>query len=388
MRKFREWNVRKPEALQFNTPNLSTVRHKPVKIAILDDYLKTSLPHFSHIPPSKASVTTFTDTIPPSQQDDLITRLKPYHVISTMRERTPFPSHLIRSLPNLKLLLVTGTQFQCFALDTLKELKIPVASSKGQGRTDRPNRPPSTRDITKGNAHSTTQHTWALILALARNVPQDDFVIKSGGWQSHLASNLLGKTLGIVGLGRLGAATARIGVLAWGMKIQCWSANLTQEKADEWCNEVGLPVKTAEGEETFKVVKKETLFEKSDVVSVHYVLSARSIGIIGKKELDLMKPSSLLINTSRGPLINQEALLSILESGRINGAAIDVFDVEPLPQNSPWRSQKWGTEGRSRVIATPHMGYVEEELINCWYEEQAENLERWLDSRELLNRLV
>jgi phosphoglycerate dehydrogenase-like enzyme len=360
----------------------------PVKIAILDDYLETSKPHFSHIPSSTASITTFTDTIPTSQKDALITRLKPFDVISTMRERTPFPSDLLHSLPNLKLLLVTGTQFQCFALDTLKELKIPVAASKGQGRTDRPDKPPSSRDIKKGNAHSTTQHTWALILALARNVAADDHSIKTGGWQSHLATNLLGKTLGIVGLGRLGAATARIGVLAWGMKIRCWSANLTQEKADDWCREVGLPLETDAGEKTFKVVRKETLFEESDVVSIHYVLSARSIGIIGKAELDLMKPSALLANTSRGPLIDQAALLETLEKGRISGTAIDVFDIEPLPQDSPWRSQNWGTQGRSRVLTTPHMGYVEEELINCWYEEQAENLERWLNGRGLLNRLV
>lgn len=370
--------------LAFSTREISN----PSKVAILDDYLKTSVPHFSHIPPSAASITTFADTIPLSQQDALITRLKPFDVISTMRERTPFPADLVRSLPNLKLLLVTGTQFQCFRLDTLKELKIPVAASKGQGRTDRPGKPPSTRDIKKGNAHSTTQHTWALILVLARNIAQDDFVVKSGGWQSHLAINLLGKTLGIVGLGRLGAATARIGVLAWGMKIQCWSANLTQEKADGWCKEVGLPVVSETGEKTFQVVKKETLFEESDVVSVHYVLFARSIGIIGKKELAVMKPSALLVNTSRGPLIDQNSLLDTLGNGRINGAAIDVFDIEPLPHDSPWRSQKWGTEGRSRVMTTPHMGYVEDESINCWYEEHAENLESWLERRELLNRLV
>jgi phosphoglycerate dehydrogenase-like enzyme len=360
----------------------------PVRVAVLDDYLQTSKPHFSHIPPATASITTFTDTIPPSQKNALIERLKPFDVISTMRERTPFSSDFLRSLPNLKLLLVTGTQFQCFALDTLKELEIPVAASKGQGRTDRPDKPPSSRDIKKGNAHSTTQHTWALILALARNVAQDDFVVKHGGWHSRLATNLLGKTLGIVGLGRLGAATARIGVLAWGMKIRCWSANLTQEKADEWCKEAGLPLETVDGEKTFKVVRKDELFVESDVVSIHYVLSARSIGFIGKADLDLMKPSALLVNTSRGPLIDQEALLDTLQKGRINGAAIDVFDIEPLPQDSPWRSQKWGTEGRSRVLTTPHMGYVEEELINCWYEEQAENLERWLAGKELLNRLV
>lgn len=246
---------------------------------------------------------------------------------------------------------------------------------------------PVHRDINNGNAHSTTQHAWALILGLSRNIAQDDFVVKSGGWQTHLATNLLGKTLRIVGLGRLGAATARIGVLAWGMKIQCWSANLTQQKADDWCKEVGLPIESEIGERTFKVVKKGTLFEESDVVGIHDVLSARSIGIIGKKELDVMKPSALLVNTSRGPLINQEDLLDTLANGRINGAAINVFDIEPLPHDSPWRSQKWGTEGRSRVI-TPHMGYVEEELINCWYEEQAENLERWLEGKELLNRLV
>lgn len=227
-----------------------------------------------------------------------------------------------------------------------------------------------------------------MILALARNVAADDTAIKSGGWQTDMAVGLTGKTLGVVGLGRLGAAVARIGILAFGMRVVAWSSSLDQSKADEMAKNLGLPVENEFGEKTFHAVGKGVLFEQSDVVSLHYVLSERSRGIVGASELAAMKRSALLINSSRGPLIDETALLETTSHGRIRGVALDVFEHEPLPAGSPWRSQAWGSEGRSRVLLTPHMGYVEEGIMNAWYAETAENVERWLDGREILHRLV
>ncbi|ORY03498.1 hypothetical protein BCR34DRAFT_70561 [Clohesyomyces aquaticus] len=384
----------------------STMASHPIQLAILDDYHNIAASHFSHIDPSKLRITTFNDTLPAythaattdADRKALVQRLKPFTVVSTMRERTPFPGELLRQLPNLKLLLATGTQFETFDLKTAKELGITVCAAPGKGRTDGKGSGPSARvkiDIKKGGGHPTNQHAWALILALARNVAADDAVVKgkggAPGWQTQLAIGMQGKTLGLVGFGRIGALTARVGLLAWGMKIICWSENLTQEKADELAEDVGLPVNgggiVGLDEKTFKAVSKEELFKTSDVVSLHYVLSQRSRGIVGAKELGWMKHSSLLINTSRGPLIDEVALLDTLRGGRIQGAALDVFDIEPLPANSPWRSEKWDVGGKSRVLLTPHMGYVEEGTLTTWYEETAENLERFIEGDELLHAI-
>ncbi|KAF2654132.1 glycerate dehydrogenase [Lophiostoma macrostomum CBS 122681] len=378
----------------------------PVKLAILDDYHNIAAEHFSHIEPSKVAITTFNDTLPayshPHTTDDdrkaLVERLKPFNVLSTMRERTPFPAELLRQLPNLKVILATGTQFETFDLKTAKELGIFVAAAPGKGRTDGKGSGTSARakiDIKKGGGHPTTQHTWALILALARNIAADDAVVKGKGvalgWQTELAIGMQGKTLGLVGFGRIGALVARVGLLAWGMKIICWSANLTQDKADKLADDVGLPANgggiVSEDEKPFKVVSKEELFKESDVVSLHYVLSDRSRGIVGSKELDWMKDSALLVNTSRGPLIDEAALLDTLQNGCIRGAALDVFDVEPLPADSPWR-QNWDLPGKSRVLLTPHMGYVAEDTLQTWYEESAENLERYLNGQDLLHSVL
>ncbi len=374
------------------------------KLAIIDDYLNTSATHFSHIPSSRLQMTTFDDTIVPLDETDarrLVDRLRPFDLISTMRERTAFPGSLLAQLPNLKLLLATGTQFERFDLAAARERGIAVVAAPGLGRTDAagPRRP----DIKKGGGHPTTQHTWALLLALARNVAADDAALKASGargsgsgsgsttpWQSGLATGLTGLTLGVVGLGRLGAAVARIAHLAWGMRVVCWSENLTQDKADDMAIQVGLsPDEGVDRTKTFRVVEKADLFSGADVVSVHYVLSDRSRGIVGGRDLELMKRSALLVNTSRGPLVDQPSLLDVLEKGRIRGVALDVFDVEPLPHNSPWRrADYWGKNGRSNVLTTPHMGYVETGLMNTWYSETAENVERWLDGRELLHRLA
>ncbi|KAH7342523.1 D-isomer specific 2-hydroxyacid dehydrogenase [Rhexocercosporidium sp. MPI-PUGE-AT-0058] len=361
-------------------------------LAILDDYLDTSKTHFAGIPPSKVKIATFKDTIVPSNDAEtarLVERLRPFDMISTMRERTAFPGSLLRQLPNLKLLLATGTQFETFDLKAARELGITVVAAPGLGRTDQTG--PARPNIKKGNLHPTTQHTWALILALARNVAADDAVLKtSTGWQSRLAMGLPGLRLGIVGLGRLGAAVARVAHLAWGMQVICWSENLTQKKADEMAVSVGLsPDSGIDGGKTFQVVQKQELFSNADVVSLHYVLSDRSRGIVDFEELSKMKRSSILVNPSRGPLIGQDALIETLEKGRIRGAALDVFDIEPLPAGSPWRRNNyWGVDGRSVVLTTPHMGYVDEGLMNTWYAETAENVERWLEGHEVLHRLV
>lgn len=285
--------------------------------------------------------------------------------------------------------MVAGTQFETFDLKAAKELGITVAAAPGKGRTDtQKSAAHRGQDIKKGGSHPATHHTWAMILALARNIAADDAAIKAGGWQTDMAVGLTGKTLGVVGLGRLGAAVARIGILAFGMKVVAWSNSLDQQKADEMAEKLGLPLENEHGEKTFQVVEKGQLFQQADVVSLHYVLSERSKGIVGARELAAMKPSSLLINSSRGPLIDETALLDAASKGRVRGVALDVFEHEPLPADSPWRSQAWGAEGRSRVLLTPHMGYVEEGIMNAWYAETAENVERWLEGREILHRLV
>lgn len=379
---------------QFHTSNTRKMSSSDVpKIAILDDYLNVSKPHFAHLPSSKCSITTFTDTLPPyghpktsaADKEALVNRLKPFTVLCTMRERTPFPKALFERLPNLKLMLVTGTQFNTFNMSVAKEHGIIVAAAKGTGRSGRPKAASSKRKAA-GAAH-TVQHTWALILALARNVSFDDRTMKEGGWQTAMTAGLAGKTLAVLGLGRLGAATAKVGFQSWGMKIICWSSSLNQEKADEMAQKLGLPVTDEDGDKTFKYVSKDELFKQADVLSVHYQLSERSVGIVGKKELEQMKKTAYLINTSRGPLVDEDALIEALGKGTIKGAALDVYDIEPVPKDSPLRSPKWGTEGRAHLLTTPHMGYVEEGNINNWYEEQAENLERWLDGKELLNRM-
>lgn len=372
---------------------MSSLSTAAPRLGIIDDYLNTSAPHFAHIPSSKLQITTFNDTVIPfnaSETTRLIDRLRPFTMLSCIRERTAFPGSLLAQLPNLKLLLATGTQFEQFDLQAARKHGIAVVAAPGLGRTDAPGlrRP----NIKQGSAHPTTQHTWALLLALARNVAVDDASLKTSpsSWQSSLATNLTGATLGIVGLGRLGAAVARIGHLAWGMKVVCWSENLTQEKADKQAVHVGLsPDMGPEDTKTFRVVDKAELFSTADVVSVHYVLSERSQGVVGARDLGMMKPSSLLINTARGPLIDQPALVDTLEEGKIHGCAMDSFDVEPLPADSVWRRPNyWGRNGRSKVLTTPHMGYVDSTLMNAWYAETAENVERWLVGKELLHRLA
>ena len=338
------------------------------KVAILDDYQNISAPIFEPLA-SRVSISHYPKTLntrDESQKRALIERLQPYDVIATMRERTPFSADIISSLPNLKFLLTSGMRNLALDLDAFSKRGITVAGTVG--------RPPG--------VNSTVQHTWALILALARNVARDDAAVKRGEWQGSLAVNLSGKTLGLLGLGKLGSEVGKIAMLAFGMKVIAWSSNLTQEKADAQARDQGLPAGS------FVVIpSKAEFFQRADVLSVHYVLSERSRGIVGAADLNVMKPTALVVNTSRGPLIDEGALLEALNTGLIRGVALDVFDTEPLPADSPWRSTAWGKDGRSEVLLTPHMGYGEEDLIRGWYQEMATSLDKWLNGQELETKM-
>ncbi|KAJ5081910.1 hypothetical protein NUU61_010174 [Penicillium alfredii] len=338
------------------------------KFAILDDYQGIACAHFAHLE-SRIDIATFPDTLDPrdpAQQDALVQRLQPFDVVLAMRERTPFSAQTLAALPNLRLLLTTGTRNLSLDLQACTDRGIPVAGTEG--------RPPG--------VNSTVQHTWALILALARHVARDDAAVKQGGWQGSLGINLSGKTLALLGLGKLGSQVGKIAVQAFGMNVLAWSTNLTQAKADAQAQEQGLPAGS------FVVApSKADFLARADVLSVHHVLSDRSRVIIGAADLAMLQPTAMIVNTSRGPLIDEPALLETLNAGRIRGVALDVFDPEPLPLNSPWRTTAWGQDGRSEVLLTPHMGYGEEELLHGWYREVAENLEQWLDRRELLRKM-
>ncbi|KAJ9328148.1 hypothetical protein DTO027B5_1063 [Paecilomyces variotii] len=345
---------------------------KPVKVAILDDYQNLAPVKFESLVSSgRVELTSFTETLDTRDAKDrtvLIERLQPFEVISTMRERTVFTEDVLKALPNLKLLLTTGLRNA--SIDSVAAAKRGVIVAGTESRS-------------KAGPDATTQHTWALILGLARHIARDDLAVKSGAWQGPtLALGLPGLTLGLLGLGKLGAATARIAVLAFNLKVIAWSSSLTQEKADETAKSLGLPVGSIR-----VASSKLDLFRTADIVSVHYVLSERSRGIVGKEELAALKPSALLINTSRGPLIDEAALLETLKAGRIRGAALDVFNKEPLPVDSEWRTTRWGEEGRSEVLLSPHMGYGEADNISSWYAQTAANLEHWLDGKAVPNRL-
>lgn len=279
-----------------------------------------------------------------------------------MRERTPIPRALVSRLPNLKLLPTTGLRNAGLDLPALRDHGVPAVGTASSGR-------------------STTEHCCATVLALARGLVPDDASIKTGGWQTGVAVPLAGRTLGVLGLGRLGADVARVFAAAFGMNIIAWSPNLTQEKADEQARVAGLP------EGTFRVVGREELFAESDVLSVHVVLSDRSRGMVTKKDLELMRPDSIFVNTSRGPIVVEKDLRDVLSQGKIRAAGLDVFEIEPLPLDSPWRTIKWGQDGRSQVLLTPHTGYAEKATFTSWYEQQVEAIIKWQKGEKLDNVL-
>jgi phosphoglycerate dehydrogenase-like enzyme len=309
-----------------------------MKIAILDDYQNVAARCADWSPlAASAELTFFKDHV--SDADALVARLAPFDVICVMRERTPLTAEIIGRLPVLKLIASTGPRNASIDVGAARARSIEIVN-------------------TGYNSYPTIELTWGLILASARNIVTEVEAVRAGQWQQALGVGLQGKTLGIVGLGRVGAGVARVG-LAFGMKVIAWSQNLTGEKAAEH----GVILAT-----------KEELFRTSDIISVHLILSDRSRGLVGKSEIDLMKPSALLVNTSRGPIVAESALVEALQAKRIGGAAVDVFDREPLPGEHPFRSLP-------NVLATPHIGYVADDLYRTFYQDTVSSIVSWIAKR-------
>jgi phosphoglycerate dehydrogenase-like enzyme len=307
-----------------------------VRIAVLDDYqgVASSLADWGRLP-ADSSVEFFREHI--YGEDAVVERLQPYEVVVAMRERTPFLRSTLERLPNLKLLISAGARNRSIDVGFAKSRGIVVSGTRGV-------QPP------------TPELAWGLILALARNITREDRSVRNGGWQETLGTGLAGTTLGLLGLGRLGSYMAKIGN-AFGMEVIAWSQNLTEDRA------------LAAGA---RLVHKDDLFRRSDFLSIHVVLSDRTRGLVTARELGMMKPSAYLINTSRGPIVDEKALIETLRANRIAGAGIDVFSEEPLPLDHPFRALP-------NTVITPHLGYVTEENYRFIYGDAVEDILAFLD---------
>ena len=294
------------------------------RLAILDDYqgVAMSMGPWDKLP--GLEVTVFRDTI--TDRAALAQRLAPFDAILAMRERTPFPRALIEALPNLRLLITTAARNRSIDAAACADKGVVFCGTASSG-------------------DPTTDITWGLILNLMRDLPAQQAALRAGQWQTSVGWGTEGRTLGVVGLGKLGARAAKVG-LALGMKVIAWSTNLTDERAAE----VGVTR-----------VDKATLLSTADVVTLHLILSERSRGIIGASDLAQMKKTAFIVNTSRGPLIDQDALIAALKAGTIAGAGIDVFDIEPLPPGHP-------ILGAPNTVLTPHLGYVTQQNYRAYYE--------------------
>jgi phosphoglycerate dehydrogenase-like enzyme len=308
-----------------------------MRVAILDDYQNVALrlADWSAVA-RRAEITVFNDHV--ADPAAVVERLRPFDAICVMRERTPLSAEILQQLPRLRMIASTGPRNASIDMQAAAERGILVTA-------------------TGYDSTPTIEHTWALILASARHLVREAASLSDGGWQTTIGTNLRGKCLGVLGLGNVGKEVARIG-LAFGMTVMAWSQNLTAEIAS-----------TAGG----KLVDKEALFRQADILTVHLVLSRRTQGLIGTAELALMKKTATLINTSRGPIVDETALIEALRTRRIAGAAIDVFDSEPLPANHPFRTL-------DNVLATPHIGYVTEELYRTFYGDAAASIAAWLEA--------
>ena len=305
------------------------------RVALLDDYQDVALQmaDWQSLPPN-VEVQAFRDHL--SDENALVERLKEMNVIMAMRERTPFQRSLLERLPNLNLLITAGMRNASIDLQAASDCGIMVCGTEGLG-------------------YPTAELTWGLILSLMRRIPREDQATRHGQWQVTTGLGLQGKTLGLMGLGRLGSQVAEVGK-AFKMNVIAWSQNLTAERA------------AASGA---TLASKDELMAQSDVLSVHLVLSDRSRGLIGARELGLMKPTAYLVNTSRGPIVDEPALIQALENGTIAGAGLDVFDVEPLPLDHPLRRL-------DNIVITPHLGYVTDETYRIFYGDALEDMQAFL----------
>jgi phosphoglycerate dehydrogenase-like enzyme len=318
-----------------------------MRLSILDDYQGVALDMADWSPVRDRGIEVAVERFPFADEDDVVRSLKDSEIVCAMRERTAFPKRIVDRLPNLKLLITTGMRNASFDIPALKARGVTVCGTGGPANVPG-----------GGGNEDTAELAWGLILGAARRIAEDHALMRQGGWQTRIGHRLAGKTLGVLGLGRLGSAVARVG-LAFGMKAIAWSQNLTAEKA------------AAQGVER---VDKDELFRRSDVLSVHLVLSERSRGLVGAREIGLMKPSAILVNTSRGPICDTDAIIAALKEGRLAYAGLDVYDKEPLPIDHPLRSAP-------NVILTPHIGYVTDENYRSSYPQIVENVLAFLDGK-------
>lgn len=314
----------------------------PVRLAVLDDYQDVALSVADwSVLGGRAEITVLDRHL--GDEDAVVAGLQGFDAVVAMRERTAFPRSVLERLPDLRLLVTTGMRNAAIDLDAARDLGVLVC---GTG---------------PGAPYDAAELTWALLMAAAKRLDVEIGNVRGGGWMTTLGTSLVGRTLGVVGLGRLGGRVASYG-RAFGMDVVAWSHNLT----DERCAEVGVR----------RAGSLDDLLAGSDFVSLHLVLGERSRGIIGRRELALMKPTAWLVNTSRGPLCDEEALLEACRTGVVAGAALDVFGQEPLPADHPVR-------GLANVIATPHIGYVTAEAYAVRYAEAIEDVVAFLDGTPL-----
>ena len=315
-----------------------TNRREPVKIAVLDDYQGVALQIADWSPlDGRAEVVVFRDHL--YDPDALVARLASYDVLCVMRERTPLTRDILERLPRLRLIASTGSANASIDKTAAADLNIELVHT---GYT----------------SHGAIELTWALILAAVRCIPDEVTSFRAGGWQVAVGGDLKGRTLGILGAGRIGVASAAIAA-AFGMHVIAWSPNLTPERA------------AAAGA---RFVTKDELFAQADIVSVHLVLGSRTRGIVGAAELAQMKSTAWLVNTSRGPLVDEPALIEALQSKRIAGAALDVYATEPLPATHVLRALP-------NVVATSHVGFVTRETYEIFYGDTVKNIVAWLDAQ-------
>lgn len=315
-----------------------TTTNSIVRVAVLDDFQNAALRMADWSPlAGRATVTVFNDHL--SDPDAVAARLAPFDVVCAMRERTALRRGLIERLPNLKLIASSGPINAAIDVATAEQRGIEIVHT---GYASTP----------------TVEMTWALILASQRQLVREASSLRADGWQTTIGGDLRGRTLGVLGLGNIGGEVARIGG-AFGMVVTAWSQNLTPERAQA----VGAVA-----------VSKDALFGASDVLTIHTLLSRRTRGLIGDAEIALMKPTAWLVNTSRGAIVDEAAVLAALRERRIAGYAVDVFETEPLPAGHPFRTL-------DNVLATPHLGYVTAQQYRTFYGDTVRNIVAWLDRR-------
>ncbi|WP_330207249.1 D-2-hydroxyacid dehydrogenase family protein [Pseudomonas sp. AM14(2022)] len=305
-----------------------------VQIAVIDDWQDVARDVVDWSVLDSIGEVTFVHDYP-ADNATLAARLGQYQVICVMRERTRFDQDLLQRLPNLKLLVTGGMRNAALDMQAAAGLGIKVCG-------------------TDSYKHAAPELTWALIMAATRNLLNEANSLRAGGWQQGLGGDLHGKTLGILGLGSIGQKVAQFGQV-FGMRVIAWSENLTAERAQQ----AGVTW-----------VSKQQLFEQADVLSVHLVLSERSRGLVDAQALDWMKPTALLVNTARGPIVDEAALIKALQKQKIAGAALDVFDQEPLPELHPFRTL-------DNVLATPHVGYVSRQNYAQFFAQMIEDIQGW-----------